>query len=212
MKTMLKVLMLGIHEDHSSPKVVNIEPISSSVTLVQTEGKNILIDTGFYQKKDELLGALARVALTCDDIHYIINTHQHFDHCTNNYLFPKAEIVAFPTFWNYESGRVNYYPNYKLPFKDIELLYTPGHDFMHWSVMVRFEGKIWCLAGDGILQKGIISGKYPGFYNRKMYLESALSMLKKADFIVPGHGEIIGGQVKDDLEKRVKELLAEFKE
>jgi glyoxylase-like metal-dependent hydrolase (beta-lactamase superfamily II) len=63
--------------------------------LLQTEGKNILIDTGMGDKYDEktksiyklnhtkntLLGSLENRGLAPEDITHVIQTHLHFDHC-----------------------------------------------------------------------------------------------------------------------------------
>lgn len=86
--------------------------------LVQTGGKNIVVDTGYGDKlppkmqqilklgrpNGGLLEALARLGLKPQDIDMVINTHLHSDHCTGNTtyapdgtllpVFPNAEYVA----------------------------------------------------------------------------------------------------------------------
>jgi glyoxylase-like metal-dependent hydrolase (beta-lactamase superfamily II) len=65
------------------------------VLLIQTQGKNILVDTGMGDKYDDktksiykldhrkfsLLGSLAQRGLKAEDITHVIQTHLHFDHC-----------------------------------------------------------------------------------------------------------------------------------
>lgn len=54
---------------------------SVNAFLVQTEGKNVLIDTGMgAQSGGELLHSLALLGLTPADIDIVLITHMHFDH------------------------------------------------------------------------------------------------------------------------------------
>jgi glyoxylase-like metal-dependent hydrolase (beta-lactamase superfamily II) len=54
---------------------------SINVFLVQTDGKNVLIDTGVgAESGGELLNSLALLNLTPEDIDIILITHMHFDH------------------------------------------------------------------------------------------------------------------------------------
>ncbi len=81
--------------------------------LIQTDGMNILVDTGMGDKYDEktrsiykldhshwtLLGSLADRGLKPDDITHIIQTHLHFDHCGG--LVTRTESgELIPTFPN----------------------------------------------------------------------------------------------------------------
>jgi glyoxylase-like metal-dependent hydrolase (beta-lactamase superfamily II) len=65
--------------------------------LIQAHGKNILVDTGLGDKWDAktrdrfaidrrppLADSLKQLGLTANDIHYVINTHLHFDHAGGN--------------------------------------------------------------------------------------------------------------------------------
>lgn len=67
------------------------------------------------------------------------------------------------------------------------------------------------MGGDGIGYKVIMVGDYPGYFNKKLYLENALMMLERSDYIIPGHGKIIEGKAKADLLAKVKELLSGLK-
>jgi glyoxylase-like metal-dependent hydrolase (beta-lactamase superfamily II) len=77
--------------------------------LLQDGERNILVDTGLDE--DELLvpgefvdetgltpGSLAKLleekGLAPHDIHMVVNTHLHDDHCGNNHLFPEARFVV----------------------------------------------------------------------------------------------------------------------
>ncbi|HCC07141.1 MAG TPA: hypothetical protein DEP72_03110 [Clostridiales bacterium] len=51
---------------------------NSTVTLIQGEDKNIVVDPRINRK--ELLDALSKEGLTAKDINYVILTHNHLDH------------------------------------------------------------------------------------------------------------------------------------
>src|SRR5947208_10892638 len=75
--------------------------------LVQTEGMNILVDTGMGEKYDEktcaiykldhsnwtLLGSLAERGLQPEDITHVIQTHLHFDHCSGLVTNRGGELI-----------------------------------------------------------------------------------------------------------------------
>lgn len=92
---------------------LNRIPLSLNCLLIESEGKNILVDTGFGDKltakerrildlagEGRLLRSLQQLGLDPDDIDIVINTHLHSDHCGGNTVlhggkavptFPKAE-------------------------------------------------------------------------------------------------------------------------
>ncbi|MGH9327363.1 MAG: MBL fold metallo-hydrolase [Terriglobia bacterium] len=66
---------------------------ASSVLL--TNGRSpVLVDTGMPHDAHQLVKALEERRLRTRDIHFIINTHFHFDHVSNNSLFPQSVIYA----------------------------------------------------------------------------------------------------------------------
>ncbi|MBE2185065.1 MAG: MBL fold metallo-hydrolase [Anaerolineae bacterium] len=93
----------------------NKVPMPSNVLLLQTGTQNILIDSGNGSKIPEKLrehfqleyphgtldDALSRLGLMPADIHLVINTHLHNDHCGDNTrVDERGQIV--PTFANAE--------------------------------------------------------------------------------------------------------------
>lgn len=98
----------------------NRVPLALNSLIIQTQGKNILIDTGIgnklspkkkeiYQASDfELLKNLEKLALKREDIDYVILTHLHFDHAGGivtifdgkpELTFPKAIHVFQKAEW-----------------------------------------------------------------------------------------------------------------
>lgn len=96
------------------PDADHLVPMTQTCALVQLpDGMNILCDTGYGTKLPEkkqaflrlkrpngsLIDGLARVGLQPSDIHLVINTHLHDDHCGGNtYLDSDGNIQ--PTFPN----------------------------------------------------------------------------------------------------------------
>lgn len=83
---MIHILLQGLHTNHSGESYYDIDPLTSSVTLIQETGNrkqgtvNILIDTGTPKFFPKIKRALAKRKLAPKDIHYIFNTHFHLDH------------------------------------------------------------------------------------------------------------------------------------
>ncbi|NWF70211.1 MAG: MBL fold metallo-hydrolase [Chloroflexi bacterium] len=97
------------------PDDENLVPMKLTNLLVQVGGKNIVVDTGLGQRLNErgrkiwhldqsgggLVGGLARLGLSPADIHLVIDTHLHADHCAGNMTYD-AEGKLRPTFPNAE--------------------------------------------------------------------------------------------------------------
>ena len=101
-----------------TPTEDHLVQMSSNCLLVQTAGKNILVDTGYGHKMPEkqqaylklsrpngdLSDGLARLGLQPSDIDLVIDTHLHADHVSGNTgydengdivpVFPNAEYVV----------------------------------------------------------------------------------------------------------------------
>jgi glyoxylase-like metal-dependent hydrolase (beta-lactamase superfamily II) len=66
----------------------------SSVTLLRSEGRNVLVDTSGPEQAGALMAALAGQGLGRKDIDTIVTTHMHYDHCGGHLLFPKARYLV----------------------------------------------------------------------------------------------------------------------
>jgi len=159
--------------------------------LIRAHGKNILVDTGLGPKLDAkfqdrfavertppLYESLKTLGLAPDDIHMIINTHLHFDHCGGNTMpddgalvpaFPKAKY--FVQRGEYEDAaranertRASYRKENFTPiahvnqweFLDgdtelapgISVVVTRGHTAHHQGVRIESEGRTAFYLGD----------------------------------------------------------------
>jgi 4-pyridoxolactonase len=147
-----------------------------SVFIDHPEGK-VLFDTGFEKgwvdrklpfekptqtEEQRIENQLALIGVKPEEIDIVVNSHLHFDHCSNNNLFPQATFYfskaelrhAFvPDPWErlgYDADLVNipgmktvllelgHYEYEVLP--GITLIETPGHSVAHLSAIIRPGG------------------------------------------------------------------------
>jgi glyoxylase-like metal-dependent hydrolase (beta-lactamase superfamily II) len=101
-----------IWEKHLLPDDKNRVTFALNSLLIRSEGKNILVDSGYGHKLSEkmikilglerphgdLLDDLARHDLSPADVDIVINTHLHADHCGGNTRLQNGSVV--PTFPN----------------------------------------------------------------------------------------------------------------
>lgn len=163
-----------------------VAPVSSYL-IVHPKGK-LVFDTGIHcdaladpvarlgkriaslfalhsQAGEGVVGQLAAVGVTPDEIRYVVNSHFHFDHCGCNAFFPRAQFLvqhaelaaarAEPK--RYDSKDWNLPLDYRAVdgehdvFGDgsVVLLPTPGHTPGHQSLWIRAGGAAqFLLAGD----------------------------------------------------------------
>jgi glyoxylase-like metal-dependent hydrolase (beta-lactamase superfamily II) len=99
------------------PDELNRVPLRLHCLLIRSQDKVILIDTGMghlltdrqrqtyglTRSKGDVIQALARLGVTPKDVHIVINTHLHMDHCGGNTTRRDGnEEEVIPTFPNAE--------------------------------------------------------------------------------------------------------------
>ncbi|TFH01620.1 MAG: MBL fold metallo-hydrolase, partial [Candidatus Thorarchaeota archaeon] len=174
-----------------------------TVTLVRTDGLNILIDPGWqdHGKPDRLLHELQYFGITPGDIDEIFVTHWHNDHWHGIPLFPDARVM-------YAGVSESLVKRYLKDFAEgrklvkltegegwhsgLEIISTPGHSSHDHSVMMRLNNKTYIASGDAIVSKMYYETKTFFPNSRVLKYESDLvasydKIVSKADFIIPGH-------------------------
>nr|CDJ82950.1 Beta-lactamase domain containing protein [Haemonchus contortus] len=162
---------------------------TGSVTLVRSVNKNILIDCGDPWNGGEILRKLSSLGLGTDDIHVVVVTHGHIDHCGNLSLFKDAtlfmggDVASEGTYSTIpEDSSVTLAPN-------VELLRSRGHTDHDIIVVVNntergrivISGDIFECANDDAMWKGV--SRYPDLQEK-----SRSEIEDIAEWIVPGHG------------------------
>lgn len=139
-------------------------PVPYPCYLVQmSDGKNILIDTGFpkdlpprpgLQLRKNVVEQLALLDLQPDGIDILICTHFDLDHCGHHEDFPNAELVvqhehydvahgghqrfaASRLHWDLPASRYLFVDGDTTLLPGLELIETGGHVPGHQSVIVR---------------------------------------------------------------------------
>ena len=135
-----------------------------------------MVDTSAKSKKEVLKLYFKNKNIDMDKINYVINTHNHFDHVSNNDLFKNAKIINHSNFK-------------ELNDPEIEIIETPGHTMD--SISVIYED--YLISGDASpLKTNILKERAPGVF---VDLELALNSLKKIKSlqknIVTGHDGIL---------------------
>jgi len=146
----------------------------SSITLVISGSKKIIIDTGMVGEAELLIEALALNELTPDDIDIVINTHSHPDHNGNNSLFNNAEFLT-PK----EADVIA--PN-------VIAMVTPGHTIDSISVKIDAED-VLIVAGDALpTLNNFLKNVPPAIHiNRDQAISSMNRITSIAGIVVPGH-------------------------
>ena len=166
---------------------------TSAVTLIQTHGKNILVDTGSRGMFPVIENKLTQLNLSPDDIDIVILTHLHLDHAFNVALFSKAKIIAWMHEWNYlETCRLPTVNNYEIA-PGVVIFPTPGHAEEHIAVEITLntQEKV-IIAGDALDKTYVNTQNVNRFaYDKELYKKSADEIIRRANIIIPGHGEPI---------------------
>jgi N-acyl homoserine lactone hydrolase len=140
----------------------------STIALVKTAGKNILVDTGGAGARPMLLQALKERGLEPHNIDCVFLSHLHFDHVANINVFPHAVFVLSQAEWEYANTHDDVFVyegalpllrsfEKKLIQQDgeeiapgVSCLHTPGHTPGCLSLVLSMpEGK-WVIAGDAV--------------------------------------------------------------
>ena len=188
----IKVLIEGYAKEGDG-----VELASSSATLLQENGLNILVAPGM--DRPLLLERLKAEGLSPETIDYVVVTHTHLDHCLLAGMFENAKIADVDSIYSFQ-GEITPHDG-KIPGTDIEIIKTPGHDQFHCAVVANTEefGRV-AVVGDvfwwrtGEKQESdpndLIRRKDPYVKNEDQLAESRKKILAIADYVVPGHGKM----------------------
>lgn len=187
----LEILKPGILIRDEKNVILNAE---SSVTLIQTENKNIIIDTSVARAKNEILSGLKRNNLTPAEIDFVFCTHNHIDHVSNNILFENSKIyvnrIELKTIKRSNMNPLTIDPDKPYQFLEgISLIATPGHTLGSTSVFIELNENKYVITGDAIPIRNNFLKWIPPIVNvdPDKCLKSMEKIKKIADYIIPGH-------------------------
>ncbi|MFB3764973.1 MAG: MBL fold metallo-hydrolase [Methanotrichaceae archaeon] len=166
----------------------------SSVTLVVSGSKKIIVDTGLIGEEGQIIEALEKKCMKSEDIDILINTHSHPDHCGNNYLFSRAKLL------HPKEGEII--------APGVSVIETPGHTYDSISVIVdaadsivgyvqdgrsmdekRMPIKKLAIAGDALPTfNNFIKSIPPAFHvDRRLAILSMARIISIVGGVIPGH-------------------------
>lgn len=167
---------------------------SSTVTLIKSNSKIIIVDPGCNQEK--LLATLDKENLKVEDIDFVFLTHNHLDHTLLAGIFSNARILTTEEIYKDDNqvahGNI-------IPDTDLRIIQTSGHCNEHCSLIVPTEKGIYIVAGDVFWYidgetQGVDIEKadeaHPVEVDMKKLIASRKKILEIADYIIPGHGKM----------------------
>ncbi len=154
-----------------APDANHLVPMIHNNLVVQTGGKNILVDAGHGTKMTDkqkgfiqltnprgtMTECLARIGLTPADIHIVINTHLHADHSGGNTSYDESgkPVATFPNATYYVQRRE--YEDAMRPNERTRATYMP----MNYQPLYE-SGQMQLLDGDTEIVSGITGHVTPG--------------------------------------------------
>ena len=183
-------------------------------------GHKILVDTGgtppvgikwqpYIRPENESLDkALQSIGVLCEEIDMVILTHLHWDHSSNNHLFPRARFIVQKREYDYLMAPIpevkpGYDMNlvmkteYELIEGDCEIIpgisvvLAPGHTVGMQCVVLETRAGKYILGGDLItlLENWDAKPHIPSgiFYDLTIMLESLAKIDSIDGRVLPGH-------------------------
>ena len=207
-----------------------IMPYQSSITNIldfpliayylEGASRKVLVDTGgvppgginwqpYIRLENEALDkALQNIGVSCEEIDIVILTHLHWDHASNNHLFPKARFMVQKREYDYVRAPASEIkPGYdiELVLKNeyelidgdcdiipgISVVLAPGHSVGMQCVVIETKAGKYILGGDLItlLENWKAKPRIPSgiFYDLNVMLESLAKIDRIHGRVLPGH-------------------------
>jgi glyoxylase-like metal-dependent hydrolase (beta-lactamase superfamily II) len=185
-------------------------------------GHKIIVDTGgsppdgvkwqpYHRTENECLGkSLQSIGVSPEEIDIVILTHLHWDHASNNHIFPNAQFIVQKKEYDYLTApqpeiKVGYeldlvlQTKYELVDGDtnivpgIHVVLAPGHSTGMQCVVVDTRAGKYILGGDLItlFENWEAEPHVPNgiFYDLNIMLESLEKIDRLNGIVLPGHDQ-----------------------
>lgn len=158
-----------------------------TVTLIEDEKNVIIVDPGTVKDIKEFKNNLKKAGYNFKDITHVVVTHEHHDHYRNMGLFINSIDINFWGAW--KGMYLNFNQEDRKLSDNVRVLMTPGHDKSGITLIVNTAKGRYAISGDVFYDK--YGPKNDEFCDNKSQLEkSRKKLLKTAEFIIPGHGDV----------------------
>ncbi len=180
----VKILIEG-YTNADSQKSGTEEKTCPTITLVRDKNLVMIVDPGVLENQNMLIKKLRAEKLGVKDINLVFITHSHIDHYRNIGMFPQAKTLEYWGLWD-----KNTVTDWSEQFtQDIKIIKTPGHNYDCLSLLIKTNKGTVAIVGDVFWKKNYpLSDPYAT--DRKALAQSRQKILKLADYIIPGHGQI----------------------
>lgn len=176
---------------------------TSSTTLIEDNNRKILVDPGI--NRELLLLKLGENNLALSDIDIVFLTHYHPDHSFLASVFENSLFLDGTTVYQ---GDLETEYEETIPGTNIKVVPTPGHTMEHCSLLVETNDGIIAVAGDVFWwgdnedlntkdAETLLKRDDPFVQNEKELIKSRQELLKIADWIIPGHGQMFRNPVQN---------------
>lgn len=172
---------------------------SSTVTLIQIDSKNILVDPGCNRQR--LLAELSKNNLRTQDIDFVFLTHSHTDHTLLTGIFENAKVINSSEVYE---GDEQIEHQSRIAKINLSIMATPGHSEDSCSLIITTGDGIYAVVGDVFWwrddEKQLVdvtkSDPYAEGKNKNELIKTRKKVLKIADWIIPGHGKMFKNPVR----------------
>ncbi|HCO93727.1 MAG TPA: hypothetical protein DIU00_07230 [Phycisphaerales bacterium] len=175
---------------------------SGTITLIKGQ-KNVIVDTGIPGQKKLILKKLKEYGVTPSDINFVVITHGHVDHLGNNNLFTKACFILDTDVLRGDEFTIHDFAYDAFHIGDgIAVIHTPGHTEHDASVIVETNDGTVAITGDIFECDGDWKKEAwePWSKHRETQRKSRERILRIADYIIPGHGDMFEAPTFAELE------------
>ena len=165
------------------------ETVQGTVTLVQDNGRNIVVDPGMTHNPHAIEKALQDQILKISDVDTVFVTHHHPDHTRYMGLFTDATVIDYASIYHLDKW-LDSGDGYAIT-PNVRIIQTPGHTAEDATLVITNVSNIQempCTVA--ICHLWWFKGKDddPTAEDMDQLRSSRTKILKMADFIVPGHG------------------------
>ena len=160
---------------------------SSTVTFIEDGKEKIIVDSGNACDAKKIITALRKIKVRPEEITTVVNTHSHSDHVGSNFIFRNARFVDGEGMYKDDEFNLGDIDNFALT-ENIKIIKTPGHTPHDCSLLVKTKEGIVAVVGDLFWKE--VNEKSSFIIDKNYIKKSQEKVLKNAQWIVPGHGEI----------------------
>lgn len=157
-----------------------------TISLIKDKNIIMISDPGVVKNQNVIIDALKKEGLSIEDINFVFITHSHIDHYRNIGMFPKAKTLEYFGVWDEDNDGEDWEEDFS---DDIKIIRTPGHNYDNLTLLIKTNKGIVAVCGD-VFWKENYPKNDPYASDKKKLEESRKLVLEKADYIIPGHGDI----------------------